>query len=142
MPSTACEKASIAVLTADMVGRSFMYLPSRKATRGNIAGLVMLVFVSLKSLVRMAYGVTSLPVPAVVGTCAMGSAFASYPPAKISSSLRSCTQSVAIAFAASMGDPPPTATIKSAPALTSSATPSRTQAIVGLGVTRSNTVAR
>ena len=46
-----------------------------------------------------------------------------------------------MALAASIGDPPPIATTKSAPALFKSAMPSRMQGMPGLGVTRSNTVA-
>ena len=112
-----------------------MYFPSRKASLGNSCGAAMLRLVCAASSVRTEYCVTSLPVPAVVGMWIMGRT--SPPIGWVKMSPTSCRAHKATALAASIGEPPPAATMKSAPNERASAAHSRTVATDGLASTRS-----
>ena len=136
IPSTACDTASSAVLTVTDCGRFAIYFPSKKASLGKRDGAEMLVLVCFSSLVMMAYGVTSLPVPAVVGICTIGRTSSPMACEKMLPST-CCRAAMAIAFAASIGEPPPIATMNSAPRSRASRAPSSTHCTVGLGGTAS-----
>lgn len=132
IPSIAWDKASNAVLMVIDIGRLFVYLASRNAIFGNSNGDDILVFVCLASLVNMEYGVTSEPVPAVVGTKISGNTCVPYCQENSSSSFNCCTASRAIALAASIGEPPPIPIINSAFRSLANAAPSYTLDMEGL----------
>jgi hypothetical protein len=62
--------------------------------------------------VSIAYGVTSVPVPAVVGIATKGSDFKFGTENNCSAVYSGLLISIPIAFAASIGEPPPTPKIK------------------------------
>ncbi len=92
--------------------------------------------------VRMQFGVTSLPVPAVVGNRIIGSAgFGTFPTPHICSSGASFARIAAVAFAMSRGLPPPRPTIPFGAARRANSALRRAVSISGSGSTSSNTSA-
>src|SRR5512136_728613 len=90
---------------------------STRATRGRILGLAMSIFTSLAVSVMIVKGVTSLPVPAVVGIAMSGAAGLGILLAPMKSLIFPAFVARApIALPVSIGLPPPTAIRKSAPA--------------------------
>ena len=75
----------------------------------------MLVLVIPTSFERTEFGVTSLPVPEVVGICMTGRALGSGDPANIAAFGMGFTARSAMTFAASMAEPPPMPMTKAAP---------------------------
>src|SRR5512136_88607 len=90
---------------------------STRATLGIIIGLAISIFTSRSVSVMIVNWVTSLPVPAVVGTAIRGDpGFAILLAPRNSVTLRpGFVARAAMALAASIGLPPPTAIRKSAP---------------------------
>ena len=109
-----CPSASTAVLANTEDGAFSIYFPSTNARTGKIIWL-MLCFVFRSSLVKIAYGVTSEPVPQVVGTAITGRCRKSFCWYSTSSVLSLFWIISAIALAASNGEPPPTPITKSVP---------------------------
>ena len=72
LASNACAKASIPVLAVNNVGRVIINSGSKIATLGNIARSCIVPFWKVSSFVRTAYGVTSAPVPEIVGIAITG----------------------------------------------------------------------
>ena len=82
--------------------------------------------------------VTSAAVPAVVGNAKVGTAFclvSATPSNDLTSANSGLLKTIPIPFAVSMAEPPPNATIKSAPDALKASTPFCTLAIVGLAFT-------
>ena len=118
--------------------RFFVYFASSNAYVGKRHGDAILFFVCFSWFVKIAYGVTSEPVPAVVGICIIGSALLPMLPSNKFFLSMSDTASNAMAFAESIGEPPPMAMTKSTSSSIAVSAPSYTHSTVGLLITLSN----
>ena len=115
--SIRCVRASTAVFLVVLTGRLSKYFASRNAASAKVR-FDMPTFVFFSGTVKMAYCVTSLPVPAVVGISITGRCLAS-PFSKRNSDFSSgFAARNAMALALSIGEPPPIPITKSAFSLT------------------------
>src|SRR5579862_2447790 len=134
--SMSCVRASRPVLAVTAGGSPYVNSGSSSATRGSISGLRMLAFTPCSVDPRTALRVTSLPVPAVVGTAINGSGVTvmirPFPtPSRKSSGSPPLAAMAAIALPASIALPPPIAITTSQPAFCARRAPSRTRSTVG-----------
>ena len=109
---------------------------STSATFGQLRMSNRFIFLRRAVSVMTADGLTSLPVPAVVGMARTGSG--SWPSAPKSSQSRGCpplVRSRAMHLDESMADPPPTATSPSAPKSAARSAPARQSTSRGFGST-------
>ncbi|MCY1504170.1 hypothetical protein D9M68_383270 [compost metagenome] len=116
--SSACDSASSPVDTVVPAGTESMSSGSTMAASGQVASRCSEYFFWLPASQMVAHGVTSLPVPAVVGTAISGLTLAGtkgLPVASSATSSSNCPLAVPTirALAVSMALPPPTATMAS-----------------------------
>jgi hypothetical protein len=118
--SMACTMASMPVAAVTRGGTDRVKLPSSTAASGNRWGLTMPIF-ELVPVVTMEIGVTSLPVPAVVGTWTNGNRVPTHwsTPYKSGNVWVVVPCRKATTFATSMDDPPPNPRTPSTPAAAS-----------------------
>ncbi len=139
--STACDSASIPDAAVTGAGQDSVRSGSTSAIRGQLRMSKRFIFFLRAVSVMTADGLTSLPVPAVVGIAMTGSG--SCVSAPKSSQSRGCPPLVSsrpMHLAVSIADPPPTATSSRWPPDRIRSAPARQSVSLGLGRTWSKTV--
>lgn len=140
-PSTAWHRASRPVEAVTLGGMDMVSSGSTRATSGKFCGGAMAGFARLALCVITEKGVTSLPVPAVVGMAITGRPLVWH---TLSRSRYSRMEpgfrcSMAITLAASRALPPPSPITRSHPASLHRAAPRSTVSIEGFSSTSANT---
>ena len=111
----AWQSASRPVALVTLAGAVRVNAGSTMATSGMSGAPAMSIFTSACVFVMMANCVASEPVPAVVGMATMGQTGPEKPSPRNESMSRPLETHIAMAFMVSMGEPPPSAIMKSQP---------------------------